>query len=65
MVQSEAKKDCQSIFMSEIKNRDTEEESISEKEIAYAKECVEFLDSLDFRDNDVCEETLDYIDGTI
>ena len=41
-------KDFQSIFMSEIENRDTEEESISEKEIAYAKECVEFLDSLDF-----------------
>ena len=51
--------------MSEIENRDTEEESTSEKEIAYAKECVEFLDSFDFRNDDLCEETLDYKDATI
>ena len=52
-------------FMSSSKTSDIEKESLLENEDVYARKCVEFLDILDFDDDELCEETLDYIDASI
>ena len=51
--------------MSTSKKSDIEKESLTENEHVYARKCVEFLDILDFDDDELCEETLDYIDASI
>ena len=43
----------------------TKKESISESEMFYARECVEFLDNLNFDDDELCDDDMDYIDASI
>ena len=54
-----------SVFNTNLKNSASPKESVSEKESAYARKCVEFLDILDFDDDKLSEETLKYIDSSL
>ena len=52
-------------FKSSSDDSESEKESLLETKDFYARKCVEFLDTLDFDDVDVREETLDYIDASM
>ena len=62
-VQTEGKEKSKSRFMSDFKKSDSEKESLLEKESVYASQCVEFLDTIDFDDDKLCDATLHYIDS--
>ena len=64
-VHYEGEKKSEGTFTSYSKNYESEKESLHEKETAYARKCVEFLDTLDFNEEGLCEETLNYIDASI
>ena len=58
-------KNSEGTFTYDSKKYEGEKESLHENETAYASKCVEFLDTLDFDDEELCEETLNYIDASI
>ena len=64
-VQSEPTKKSEERFTSTLQNYEREKESSAKDHNAYTRSCVEFLDTLDFDDDELPEETLEYIDAFI
>ena len=50
------------IFTTNPNSSQKKEESFLENDIAYARECVEFFDNLDFNNDEVRDDDLDYND---
>ena len=54
-----------SAFIAQSEICDEDKESFLENEFAYTRECVQFLDTLDFNDDDLSEDAFDYFDSTL
>ena len=61
-VQGEQEESMESTFMCQSEINQNQEERMSENEIMYALECVEFLDTLNFDDDTFCDDDVDYVD---
>ena len=52
-------------FMSQSEINQDQEERMLENEIVYALECVEYLDTLKFDDDTLCDDDVAYINESI